>query len=181
LKNYLIQQEELTLVQRCIKGDSIAEKELYLKYVNAMYHTAIRMIGNEQDAKDVVQEVFIKVFDQLPNFRGDASLGAWIKRITINTCLTHFRKQKNLDDELVTSKLYTQAPEEQDENLDRVSMIHRAIKRLPARARMVFCMRTLEGYTHEEIANMLSITSSTSKTQYKRAKELIQSMLKTTC
>jgi len=168
----------MALVQRCITGDSAAEKELYLKYVQAMYNTAIRMVGDPDDAKDIMQEVFINVFRDIRKYRGEANLGAWIRRITINCCVNHFRQKKALNVEDLKTSLYPEPSIDSGVSVNRVGEIHEAVKRLPPRARMVFCMHLMEGYTHDEIARMLSITSSTSKTQFKRAKELIQSMLK---
>ena len=89
-------QEENALVKRAISGETRAQHIIYKKYVNAMFHTVIRMVGSREDAEDVTQEVFTKVFQRLDSFRGESTLGAWIKRVTINTTLNYIRQKKKL-------------------------------------------------------------------------------------
>ena len=89
-----LDSEENALVQKSLRGNRQAQKVLYQKYVKAMYHTVIRMVPNAMDAEDIVQESFMKVFQNLHTYKGDATLGAWIKRITVNSALNHIRKNK---------------------------------------------------------------------------------------
>ena len=84
-QNPFVRPEELTLVQRCLAGNRAAQYELYKKYVGAMYHTVVRMVGNREDAEDLTQEVFARAFHRLASYRQDATLGAWLKRIAVNT------------------------------------------------------------------------------------------------
>jgi RNA polymerase sigma factor (sigma-70 family) len=161
-----------------LAGHSASQQILYQKYVNAMYHTVVRMVGNSEDARDVIQDSFIKVFNNLDSFRKDSTLGAWIKRITINTALNYLRKAQRtstmpFDDNLNETPMET-------EEVDNISMrsIHRAIKSLPDGSRAVLSLFLLEGYQHKEIAQILGITESTSKTQYRRGKMLLQQKLR---
>ena len=144
-----------------------------------MYHTAVRIVNNESDAQDVVQECFIKVFDKIDTFRGDSTIGAWIKRIAVNSACNHLRKSQRtpesnsveLDDNLVVSH------EEIEPTQFTPTRIHNAIKQLPPRSRSVVTLYAIEGYSHKEIASILEITESTSKTQYKRGKALLRTHL----
>lgn len=171
--------EERELVRRSIAGDNRAQYGLYRKYVKAMYHTVLRMVGKVADAEDVTQEVFTKVFTNLGSFKGDSTLGAWIKRIAINTTLNFLRKERqirwvDLENSPEPSVDFVPMPETNTANLQR---IHQAIKVLPEGCRVVFCLYLLEGYQHQEIAEILSISESTSKTQYRRARGLLQKAL----
>lgn len=151
-----------------------------------MFHTVIRMVGNREDAEDVTQEAFTKVFQRLHTFRGDSTLGAWVKRVTVNTSLNFLRQKKKIFFEelnektcLPTGKTTTFGEEKIDEAewANDIQQIHEAIKKLPDGCRMVFNLYMLEGYKHFEVANMLGITESTSKTQYRRAKRLIKELI----
>lgn len=174
--------EEQALVLQAKAGSEKAQYLLYTKYVHAMYHTIIRMVGSREDAQDLTQEAFTKVFQQLHSFRGEASIGAWIKRICINTALNALRKKKKIFFEELDEKIKHPIQEEIDEqqwamNIER---IHEAVKHLPEGSRMVFNLYLLEGYKHAEVAATLGISESTSKTQYKRAKRLIKEYLSNT-
>ena len=172
--------EERELVRRSIAGDNQAQYGLYRKYVKAMYHTVLRMVGKTADAEDVTQEVFSKVFANLNSFKGDSTLGAWIKRIAVNTTLNFLRKEQrmrwvDLENTSEPSVEFVPIPEPDTSNLKR---IHEAIKVLPEGCRVVFCLFLLEGYRHQEIAGILGISESTSKTQYRRARGLLQKALR---
>ena len=171
--------EETALVKLALANDQRAQYAIYKKYVGAMFHTVVRMIGNREDAEDVTQEVFTKVFQKLESFRGDSTLGAWIKRVTVNTSLNFIRKKKKLFFEEIDERITAIEQIEVDEEEWALNMrnIHEAIKKLPDGCRMVFNLYMLEGYKHAEVANMLGITESTSKTQYKRAKRLIKEII----
>lgn len=171
--------EEQELVRRSLAGDERAQYALYRKYVKAMYHTVLRMVGKREEAEDVTQEIFAKVFSNLTSFNGQSTLGAWIKRIAINTTLNFLRKERQIrwvdfDNSPEPSVEFVPMPEPNTANLKQ---IHKAIKTLPEGCRVVFCLYLLEGYQHKEIATILSITESTSKTQYRRARGLLQKAL----
>ncbi len=172
-------EAEKTLVANCLNGDQQAQHELYDKYVQAMYNTVLRMVKNTTDTEDIIQEVFVKVFRKLDSFQGDSTLGAWIKRITINTSLNFIRKEKK--NFLMSVEENFDIPDEPDEELDMpysMEQIHFGIKQLPERCRVVLSLFLLEGYQHKEIASILNIAESTSKTQYRRGKRLLQEYLK---
>ena len=142
-----------------------------------LYNTIIRMCSDPVESQDILQETFIKIFRSLRSFRNEASFKSWIKRIAINHAISHFRNQKkqwveisgdhqNL--EMVTSH----------SDFDTNYQIQEAIKRLPNGSRIIFSLYAIEGYSHKEIADQLHISISTSKTQYRRAKILLQKHLK---
>lgn len=171
--------EEQELIKACLRQERQAQRQLYDRYVKAMYHLVIRMVPNKATAEDIVQESFIKVFQYLKHFKGDATLGAWIKRITINTCLSHLRKKEKL---VFTENFEGTALESGSQNKEQtkpdIKKIHAAIKQLPTGSRTVLNLHLLEGYQHKEIAQILKISVSTSKTQYRRARLLLQETLK---
>lgn len=166
-------------MQACLKKDNQAQRQLYNQYVRAMYHLAIRMVSDASTAEDIVQESFIKVFQHLNHYKGEATLGAWIKRITINTCLSHLRKAERL---VFTDKFDERIPNEAPPvvpyHKEQLAKIHTAIKELPKGCRTVLTLHLLEGYQHKEISEILGITVSTSKTQYRRGRLILQKILK---
>lgn len=176
----MISTEDQRLINLCLTDNRLAQRDIYVKYAKAMYHVAIRMVAEESIAKDMTQDTFMKVFEELSNFRGDSTLGAWIKKITINNCLAHLRRKghlrmKELDE--TSLKIVADDPEFL---VEEVSMprIHEAIKSLPGACRTVLTLYLLEGYKHSEIAEILDISLSTSKTQYRRGKLLLRDKLK---
>ena len=178
LKSTFFDNEEKRLVKQSVKGDPFAQKCLYQKYAQAMYNVAIRMAADDGLAKDIIQESFIKVFSNLEQFKGQSSLGAWIKRITVNTAINQIQKYSRFRTEPIE---YMEEKEDHvEENLIdlEVKKIHEAVKELPEKCRVIFNLYQVEGYNHAEIAHWLNISESTSKTQYMRAKKLVRLQLK---
>ncbi|HYG19520.1 MAG TPA: sigma-70 family RNA polymerase sigma factor [Ohtaekwangia sp.] len=166
------------LIDRCRAGDQEAHYELYRLYAKAMYNAALRIAGNTDDAEDVLQEAFISAFRNLDNYRADASFGAWLKRIVVNKAITALQKRKHeawpeSDDWDVAAP---EMPDLEDElTVDRV---RKAIARLPDGYRTVLSLYLIEGYDHEEIAGIIGISISTSKSQLNRAKNKLREILK---
>jgi len=166
------------LVERAKQGDQQAMYRLYKTHVQAMYNTCIRIVVNQFDAEDIIQESFVSAFGNLGSFRGDSTFGVWLKRIVINKSLNALKKKKYSFDEL--DNLQIAYEETDDEAFPDISSetIHQAIKTLPEKARVVLNLYLLEGYLHKEIAEMLGISESTSKSQYQRARKLLQEKIK---
>ena len=166
------------LIEAARKGDQQSLYRLYKLYVQAMYNTCIRMVSNQYDAEDIIQESFIKAFNNLDSFRGDSSFGSWLKRIVINQSITFIKSKKQEFTDIDNLQIVN---DETDENnfpkVDPV-IIHESIKTLPEKARVVLNLYLLEGYRHKEIAEILDISESTSKSQYLRAKHLLREKLK---
>ena len=178
--NKPIQTNELQhLIQECIKGNAKAQKKLYAQYMPAMYNRAVRMLADREQAKDIIQEVFVLVFKDLARFRGESTIGAWIKRITINQCLNALKASSKMNFVAYEDR-FDRADEKEEAPQYDIQLVHRAIQELPEGCRTVFNLYLLEGYLHKEIAEILDISESTSKTQFRRAKKLLLENLKST-
>ncbi len=165
------EQDIKTLIEQCLDYDSAAQYELYSRYSKAMYSTSVRILGNNEDAQDALQDAFINAFKNLKKFDHRVTFGAWLKRITINVCLNKVRKKK-----LKWLELDFDIPDMNDDEPLQIEVtdLNQAIEKLPSGCKMVFSLKTLEGYTHEEIAKALNISLSTSKSQFIRAKKLLR-------
>ena len=168
---------EHELLQRCLRGESQAQYVLYNRYIAAMYNTAIRIVPKVSDAEDVLQEGFTKVFGQLHTFRNESTIGAWIKRIVVNTALQHLRVKQKL--QFVEVDVLPDVADEACDEADTwdAPLLHEAIKKLPDGCRVVFTLFAVENMGHKAIAQDLGISESTSKTQYMRAKKLLKAHL----
>ncbi len=170
--------EQQKLVEACKRGDRNAQHRLYHQYSRAMYNTCLRMLKIDADAEDALQNAFVDVFTKLDSFRYESTIGAWIKRIVVNTCINHLKKRR-----LITSDWDESIPEPQDVTTDtgeqefQVKRIKKAMEDLPDGYRTVFSLYLLEGYDHAEIGEILSISEATSKSQFSRAKQRIREML----
>lgn len=169
------------IVKDCLRGERKAQHELYNLYSRAMYNTCLRMLGTVENAEDVLQNAFIDVYTNLEHFRFESSVGTWIKRIVVNNCINFIQKKRpgltELSDNIVDNYFENYS----DENCTlafTVTQIKNAVKLLPEGYRVVFSLYAFEGYDHEEIAEILKISDSTSKSQYSRAKSKLRSILK---
>ena len=169
-KNQTIDSNKL--IQKCISGDEWAQRCLYDQYAKAMYHTIIRMLPFKADAEDVLQEVFIKVFQNLESFQNKSTVGAWIKKICINTTLKHLRKTSNTD-YYAGDEMPELIENETEAKSYDVKLIHEKIKLLPQGCRVVLNLYLFEGYKHKEIAEALNISRNTSKSQLMKARKFI--------
>jgi len=170
----------LDLIEACKRGDQKAQFELYRLYYVAMYNTTLRIVGDSDDAEDVMQEAFLKAFTKLDSYRKEVSFGAWLKRIVINKALDFLRLKKeqlSLEDAGPVGDKAEEEPEEVDNNY-RAEEIRRAIYSLPEGYRVVLSLILLEGYDHEEVSSILHISNATSRTQYHRAKKRLIELLK---
>ncbi|MFN4144738.1 MAG: RNA polymerase sigma factor [Runella sp.] len=168
-------KDEQTLVEGCRNKDRIAQRTLYQRFAGKMFVVCQRYARTTFEAEDILQDAFVKVFTQIHTFRNDNSLEAWVKRIVVNTAISHIRKEKD----------YLQQADAEDyadvvlDNEDLLSGLHHEqlldmIRQLPMGCRSVFNMYAIEGYQHNEIAELLGISEGTSKSQYARAKKLLQ-------
>lgn len=166
------------LVEKCKMGDRGAQFELYKLYSRAMYNICLRMVKNEMDAEDLLQNSFVDVFTKLHTFRYQSSVGAWIKRIVVNNCINFLKRRKVYLEELQDHHRDVKAEMSEDENYGlSVESVNRALMQLPDGYRVVFSLYMLEGYDHKEIAGILDITEATSKSQYSRAKRKLREIL----
>jgi len=140
-----------------------------------MYNICCRMLKDKSDAEDVLQMSFVQIFSKINEYRFESTLGAWIKRIVINNCINHIRKN-SLHFEVYDGQEI--AYDDDEPIIYNVNGIKKAINELPAGYRMIFCLYTLEGYDHNEISLIMNISESTSKSQYSRAKAKLHQILK---
>lgn len=170
---------ENDLIQGCIRGDRRIQRELYDRFAPKMYGVCLRYAGNAEEAEDILQEGFIKVFKKISSYRGEGSFEGWVRRIFVNTAIEYYRK-----------KTYLQPITEHEENtvegkylsvLDNLAEkdIIKLVQQLSPGYRTVFNMYVVEGYTHKQIAELLGISEGTSKSQLSRAKQILQDMVRT--
>ena len=167
------------IIDHCVRGDQKAYYEIYKLYSKAMFNICFRILGNKEVAEDVLQEAFVNAFQNIRSYRGKASFGAWLKKIVVNKAISHLRKQRM---NLVELDDHYEIQEDNDhDDLDlvlKVEMIREAIQKLPNGFRIVFSLYLLEGYDHKEIAEILGISESTSKSQYNRAKRKLKDIIR---
>ena len=158
-------------IQEARKGNELAAYNLYESYSKAMYNTLIRVVCDEEAAKDLLQEAFVKAFKNLENLTNEVAFAGWLKRIVVNIGLEYVRKKKYVFEDIDDQHDHL----EEDEPISEVDVnsIHATIKELPNGCRTVLSLHVFEGYKHAEIAAELSIAESTSKTQYRHAKKLL--------
>ncbi len=164
-----------------MNGNSLAMKELYRLYSKSMFNICCRMMNNTTDAEDMLQEIFIEAFSRLNTFRFESTFGAWLKRITINKCINELRRRKvqlEYRDQPFSEEVADEV--ESDNTCFELSVerIKHAMGLLPDGYRVVFSLYMLEGYDHEEIACILGISESTSKTQLMRARKKIVEIMR---
>ncbi len=170
--------DEKELIDGCRAGDRIAQKRLYEAFSGKMFAICMRYMKNRDDAQDVLQDAFIKIYEHIHSFRGESPLGFWIRSIVVNTALKQLRKQKiwvDLDD--VYQKEEEIAAAEQPLANFQWQQLTAFIQELPTGCQTVFNLFAIEGYKHHEIATMLNISEGTSKSQFSRARTLLQQKL----
>lgn len=157
--------------------NSQAQFQLYQLYAKAMYNICYRMMNNREEAEDMLQESFTEAFMKIDMFRFESAFGAWLKRITINKCINALKKRKA---DLIPMEVLPDRHMEEDQLATQgltVDRVQKAMEELPEGYRVVFSLFLLEGYDHAEIAQILGISESTSKSQYSRARQKIQEIL----
>lgn len=166
------------LLQGCIERNVNAQKQLYDRFAKKMMGVCLRYAGSREEAQDLMQDGFIKVFERMISFKGTGSLEGWIKRIMVNTALDNFRKNKHnrMNVEIDNQESLFKSDEGIHDNLSAKELL-KLIHQLPNGYRTVFNLYAIEGYSHKEIGEMLGITESTSKSQYSRARVQLQKVL----
>ncbi|HEX5829491.1 MAG TPA: RNA polymerase sigma factor [Gemmatimonadaceae bacterium] len=166
------------LVDRVLAGDAAAERALYDAHVDRVYRLAYRMAGSVDMAQDITQETFIRAFQQLPRFRGEAALSTWLHAIAVSVALNGLRKVRRFEQrEAPLDEALPVGVARREAEPDLKARLWRAIDALPTGYRAVFLMHDVEGYTHEEIGTALGIQSGTSKAQLSRARQKLRTAL----
>ncbi len=163
------------LVRACGKGKAAAQKQLYEQYERPMMALCARYIPQQQEAEDVLMQGFVKVFQKIDSYKFEGSFEGWLRRVFVNECLMHLRKKTHL----------TASLEQAEGQMATVSAVLEAdellalVQALPTGYRTVFNLYAIEGYSHQEIAQQLGISEGTSKSQLSKARQMLQSRLKT--
>ena len=167
------------LIARCREGDREGYYQIYRLYKRAMFNAAFRITGTTEEAEDVLQEAFIAAFRGLEFYRGDAPIGAWLKRIVVNKAITCLKKKRW--ERLPEHSGWDVPAEDTEDGEERfpasVQEVKAAIQALPGGYRTVLSLYLLEGYDHAEIAEILGISESTSKSQFNRSKKKLKEIL----
>jgi len=171
---------EHKLIKGCLKGKATHQRELYETFKVSMFMLCLRYMPTREDAEDVLQEGFVKVFRDLHQFdRKRGKLKTWMSRVMVNTALEHLRKQKSIFETVEVSTLSELHAVEDDIFAELSTQeLMRLVQELPLGYRIVFNMHVVEGYTHQDIAKQLDISPNTSKSQLFKAKAMLRKKVK---
>jgi len=161
-----------------LKNDAAAQRELYNKYSPKMLAVCYRFAHNREDAEDMLQEGFIKVFSQIHTFENRGALEGWIRRIVVHTCINHLKKNKRFHESVdLIHANNLQVREESIPSIIQAKEVVECIRMLPMGYKTVLNLYAIEGFSHKEIASMLDIEESTSRSQYTRSKAMLEDLL----
>jgi len=170
------------LLDACKVGDQKAQFQIYKLYYKAMYNTSLRIVNDSMEAEDIMQEAFLSAFEKIDTYSGTVSFGAWLKKIVINRSLDALGKKKAVFEDIESHVGLRDESEDETERYQeagiRMEEVKEAIERLPDGYRVILSLYLLEGYDHDEIAEILKISSSTSRSQLSRAKQKLIGELK---
>ncbi|MAD98082.1 MAG: RNA polymerase subunit sigma [Flavobacteriaceae bacterium] len=166
------------LLNRCKKSDQTAQMQLYKAYYKAMYNSAYRILKDEFEAEDIMQEAFLTAFTKLNSYKGEVAFGAWLKRIVINKSLTQLKKNNRYEE---VKMEVVQPDEKEDEKLDyhqlEPTAVMSSIQGLKDNYRMVLTLNLIEGYDYEEIAQIMNYSNENVRTTVSRAKRKLKQVL----
>lgn len=165
------------LIKGCARGERKAQKALYDAYGRKLLAVALRYSKKQDDAEDILQEAFIRIFSHIQTFKGESSFFYWMKRIVVNTALNYHRRKLYMFPMLDVDDLYHVAAPELTLAQYHYNDLLRMLQELPDGCQIIFNLYAIEGYQHKEIAEMLGISEGTSKSQYSRAKSLLREMI----
>jgi RNA polymerase sigma factor (sigma-70 family) len=169
---------EEAILYGCLHNDSTAQRELYGKYSPKMLSVCYRFAHNREDAEDMLQEGFIKVFGQIHTFQNKGAFEGWIRRIIVHTCINNLKKNKKFNESVdIIHATTIQVREESVPSIVQAKQVVECIRLLPIGYRTVLNLYAIEGYSHKEIAEVLDIEESTSRSQYTRAKQMLEDIL----
>ena len=169
---------EEAILQGCLHNHPVAQRELYNRFSPKMLAVCYRFAHNREDAEDMLQEAFIKVFSQIHTFQNKGAFEGWIRRIIVHTCINHLKKNKRFNESVdIINASAIQVREESIPSIVQAKQIVECIRLLPIGYRTVLNLYAIEGYSHKEIADMLDIEESTSRSQYTRAKQMLEEIL----
>lgn len=160
------------LIENCRINDTKAQGELYKLFSSKLFSVCLKYSRNYAEAEDNLQDAFLTIFDKIEQYKSKGSFEGWLKRITINTVLQRYRNEKVFD--IINENVADEVELEIDENYVPLEYLLKIIQELPDRYRLVFNLYVLDGYSHKEIAVMLSINVGTSKSNLARARQILK-------
>jgi len=171
-----LQTDEQKLIQGCLNSEPWAQKEIYELYAPTMMSVCIRYVNNRETARDLLQDGFIKLFTKIDTYSGLGSLPGWIHRIFVTTALEHLRRNDALKQSENLDEHNSYIEDYEVTSIEKISAddILACITQLPTGYRTVFNLYAIEGYSHFEIANILNISENTSRSQFMRARKILQ-------
>jgi RNA polymerase sigma factor (sigma-70 family) len=178
-----VQESEDILIQKCIDWDASAQNRLYKLYASKMLGVCIRYSKSREEAEDILQEGFMKVFENIGKFRKEGSLEGWIRRIMYNTAIQKFRQKNDLDKAIsIDNPNHNFTHESTDDIISNIQAkdLLKLIQELPPRYQMVFNLYVFEGLKHREIAEKLGVTEGTSKSNLSDARSILQKKIENT-
>lgn len=166
------------IIAGCLHNEPAAQRELYNRFSPKMLSVCYRFAQSREDAEDMLQEGFIKVFTQIHTFQNKGAFEGWIRRIIVHTCINFLKKYKKFNDSVDIDQAVTaHVKEETIPSIMQAKQVTECIRHLPIGYRTVLNLYAIEGYSHREIATMLDIEESTSRSQYTRAKAMLENIL----
>lgn len=169
---------EEVLLRGCLSKDPLAQQELYQRYSPKMLSVCYRYAKSREDAEDMLQEGFIKIFTQINQFEHRGSLEGWMLRTVVHTCINHLKKYKKFNDHVdIVHAVNLVSNEDHLPGMLQAKQIIECIRQLPIGYRTVLNLYAIEGYSHKEIGKLLDIEESTSRSQYTRAKNILEDIL----
>lgn len=186
MENYIglvatVKDIDFKLIESCKNNERFAQERIYELYAKALFNTCCRIVDNEADAEDLMQESFIEAFRKIDTYRGEGEFAGWLKRIAINNSINFLRKRKRL---VSLDEGYVEIPDNQpeDESISenifcRIEEIRDALSRLNHHYKIILSLHLLEGYDHEEIASILGTTYGNVRTRYSRAKQKLLAII----
>jgi RNA polymerase sigma-70 factor (ECF subfamily) len=164
------------IIKGCLAGNRRDQELLYRRYSAKLYAVCLQYSGNDEEARDILQEGFIKIFENLHHYKYEGSFEGWMRRITVNTALEKFRSRHNLYrvDDIDTLTELDAGPYDDDYTGLEADDLLSIIRELPTKYRMVFNLFAIEGYSHKEISKMINISEGTSKSNLSRARVILQ-------
>jgi len=176
--NHTYLMTEQSILTGCLQNDPVAQRELYTRYSPKMLSVCYRFAQSREDAEDMLQEGFIKVFTQIHTFQNKGAFEGWIRRIIVHTCINFLKKYKKFNESIdLAYASYLQVKEETVPSIMQAKQVVECIRLLPVGYKTVLNLYAIEGYNHKEIAEMLDIEESTSRSQYTRAKTMLEGIL----
>jgi len=169
---------EQLILTGCLQNDPSAQRELYNRYSPKMLSVCYRFSQSREDAEDMLQEGFIKVFSQIHTFQNKGAFEGWVRRIIVHTCINFLKKNKKFSENVDLDHAgFLEVKEETIPSIMQARQIIECIRLLPLGYKTVLNLYALEGYSHKEIGEMLDIEESTSRSQYTRAKAMLETIL----